>query len=136
MTAEAVRRGRWALGLTVVAVAWGLALIAGALLVPVYDGETTTSAGAVTTSSATLVGENGAGVLAAVGLPVVLALLVWLALHRKCTRASARAGTVAWWLVGLLLAFCLVSAFTIGVFVLPLALALAGAAALTPRGAA
>src|SRR4051812_36565823 len=132
--AETVRRGRWAFGLTALGVAWALALIPIAFLVPVYDGEISSSSGAVTSTSATLVAENGTGVLVAVALPLAFALLASLALHRKCTRASAGAGVAAWWLVGVLLVFCLLGAASIGVFVVPVALTLAGAAALTPRG--
>jgi hypothetical protein len=125
-------QGRWAFGLTVTATLWGLALVAGALVVPVYSGGTLDSSGAFHATSATLVAENGAAALAVAALPAVLALLVWLALHRKCSRGSAWAGPVAWTLVGVLGVFCLLGILTVGVFVMPIALALAGAAALTP----
>jgi len=123
-----VRRGRWAFGLTVAAFAWAVALVVGAVLVPVYDVEDSSSG----SSSATLVGENGLGVLLPVAFPVVVAAVVWVALHRKCSRGSRPAEVVAWVLVGVLLLGCMLAMLTIGIFVLPVAVLLAVAAVLTP----
>jgi len=126
-----LRRGRWAFGLTLTAFAWAAALVVGAVLLPVYSVED--SGGG--SSSATLVGENGLGVLLPVAFPALVAALVWYALHRKCSRGSRPAELVAWALVGVLLLGCLLAMLTIGIFVLPVALLLLLAAALTPSPA-
>jgi hypothetical protein len=104
--------------LVLLALAWGVALIAAALLVPVYG-------------SATLVAENGADVLIPVGIPAVVSAAVWVALHVKCSRGGRAPDLVAWLLIGLLGAFCLVAILSIGVFVLPVAALLAIGAAMT-----
>ena len=114
------RRGRLAFWATVAASLWGLALLTGAWLLPVYS------------SGSTLIEVNGPGVLVPVGVPALVAVLVGLALHRKCARGSRSSGYVAGVLVGLLVAFCVVSMFSIGVFVLPVAMLLTIAATLTP----
>lgn len=103
-------------------------------MVPVYSGERNASVSGLVRATSTLVGENGAGVLAAVALPAALTALVGLALHHKRSRASRSGGYVAWGLVGLLAAFSVLAMFSIGAFVLPVALLLAGAAILTPTG--
>jgi hypothetical protein len=124
--------GRWALGLTAAAFVWALALVAGAFFVPVYSvAEGGSDTGVVSTTS-TLVGENGLGVLLPVALPAAVVGLVWLALHRKCSRGSARSGRVAGGLIILLGTFCVLTGFSIGLFVLPTVLLLAGAATVTP----
>lgn len=132
------RRGKWAFGLTATAFAWAVALVIAAMSLPVYSGSRsdggTGGITTTTTTTTTLVGENGLGVLGVVVLPAVLTVLVWLALHRRCSRGSASSGWAAWGLVGLLWVFCLLAALSVGVFALPVALLLACAAALTPRG--
>jgi len=133
-------RGRWAFALTLAGFAWGVALVAGAFVVPVYSG-LSVSAGSsgeqVTHSySSTLVEENGFGVLIPVAIPLVLAALVWFALHRRCSRGSRWGGPIAWSLVAVLGLFSLVAVWTIGVFVLPVAVLLGIAASLTPVASA
>jgi hypothetical protein len=117
-----------AFGLTVGAFGWALALVLGAVVVPVYSGKS--SAGG--TSSATLVDENGLGVLVPVAIPALVAAVVWFALHRVCSRGSGAGLYVAWSLIAVMGLFSLLAAASIGMFVLPVALLLAGAAALTP----
>lgn len=126
------RRGLWAFWLTVTAFAWALGVVAAALVVPLYTGESSTVAGETVGTTSTLIDENGLGVLVPVALPAVLTLLVWLALHHKCSRGSRRSAEAAWWLVGVLGIFVLLAGFTIGMFVAPVALLLAAAAWLTP----
>jgi hypothetical protein len=65
-------------------------------------------------------------------LPVVLSVLVWLALH--VARRDGRRGARALGLTGatVLLCFSLLTGFTIGLFVLPGAIALTVAALMTP----
>jgi hypothetical protein len=115
-----MRSGRWAFALTAAAVAWCAMLVVAAFLVPVYN------------DGATLADDNGAAVALPVAIPAALALLTWLGLRHRCTRAS-RAGTLlAWISIALLAAFGLVGAASIGLFVLPAAVLLAAAASLTP----
>jgi hypothetical protein len=115
------RRSRWALGLSLFAVVWGVALIAAALLAPAYN------------DGSTLAQENGAWVLLPAAVPAALAGLAFAGLHRRCTDGSRRAGTAAWTAIGLLVAFGLVSILSIGIFALIPALLLALAATLTPQ---
>jgi hypothetical protein len=133
---EASGSGRAAFWLTLGALGWSVAVVVAAMVVPAYSGSGVTSTGATFTTSATLVGENGAGVLAVVTLPAVATLLVWGALHRYCSRGSAWARPAAWALIGLIGLLCLVGVMTIGIFLLPVAVLLGCAAARTPRASA
>jgi hypothetical protein len=123
--------------LTVLAVGWGAALLVAAIVFPAYSSSTASAPSGISapSASATLVQVNGLGVLLPVGLPALIAAVVWFALHRKCSRGSRASGYVAWTLVWLLIAFCLVAIASIGMFVVPVAALLAGATSLTPSGA-
>jgi len=127
-----LRRGRWAFGLTLAALLWALGLVLAAFVVPVYSGRQSSGSAPQMDTSATLIGENGLGALVPVGAPALVVLLVWSALHFRCARGGRSAGYVAWVLIGLLSAFCLLAMFSIGMFVLPVALLLAAAASHTP----
>ena len=124
----------WALGLTATAFAWALALVAAAFFVPVYEGQAAGSDSSSSTS-ATLIGENGLGVLVPVALPALVTALVWVALHHKRSHGSRNGGYVAWALIGLLSLFCLLAMLSIGSLVLPVAVLLACAARVTPLAA-
>lgn len=132
--AASVRRAPLAFWLAAAAFAWSLALIAAAFAVPVYRGTIATSHGGLSSTSATLVALNGPLVLVPVCVPVVLTVLIWLALHRKCARQSRVASLAASAGIALLAAFNVVALFTIGVFVLPVTLLLAWSASLTRPG--
>jgi hypothetical protein len=114
-------RGRRAFVLTLLAFAWSTGLLVAALYAPEYG-------------STTLVQENGSGVLIPVGIPAVISAAVWLALWCRCTRGGAVSGVVAWTCVSLLGLFCLIALASIGLFVMPVAVLLAGATSLTPLG--
>lgn len=114
-------RGHRAFVLTASAFVWSIGLLAAALLAPAYG-------------SATLVDENGSWVLVVVAVPAVISTLVWLALWRKCTRGASVSGVMAWTCVSLLAVFCLIALASIGMFVIPVAVLLAWAAAVTPSG--
>jgi hypothetical protein len=122
------------------ALAWSVALVVGALVVPVYGGGQSVASGSgpirSVAVSSTLVAVNGPWVLIPIAIPVVVTLLVWIALHRKCSRGSSTASFLAWVMVGLLSVFCLVEAFTIGFFIVPVAALLAYATSRTPLGTA
>jgi hypothetical protein len=126
-------RGRWAFALTVASFVWGLALVGAAFVVPVYSVEEGGGSGEAVTTTSTLVDVNGLGVLVPVALPAAIVVLVWFALHGKCSRGTSRSGGIAWVLIGFLATFCLLAAFSIGMFVVPVALLLAAAAAFTPH---
>jgi Mn2+/Fe2+ NRAMP family transporter len=81
--------------------------------------------------AATLIDENGARVLLVLAVPLVLTLLVCLALGREGARGTRRRRRTAWTLIGVLACFGVVTGFSIGLFVLPIAAMLAGAASLT-----
>jgi hypothetical protein len=112
-------RARWALGLSLFAVAWGLALVAAAFLAPSYS------------DGSTLAQENGAWVAIPTAVPAFLATVALVALHRRCTNGSRRATTTAWAAIALLIAFAVVAILSIGPFALVPAIALAIAANLT-----
>jgi hypothetical protein len=113
------RRSRWALGLSISAVAWGVALVAAAVLVPAYS------------DGSTLAQENGAWVLVPAAVPAALAGIAFAGLHRRCTDGSRPASAAAWTAIVLLVAFGIVSILSIGIFALIPALLLAFAASLT-----
>jgi uncharacterized membrane protein len=127
-------RGRVAFGLTTLACAWLVCLVPAAAIVPVYSGETSTSAGEVSRSSATLLAENGSWVLWLMAVPALLGLIAWIGLHRKCSGRGRRDATLAWFPISVLLAFSIIGGFSVGIFVLPAAVALVVAGALTPDG--
>lgn len=128
------REGRLAFALTVAAVGWSLALVAAAFLAPVYSGAESSTFGGTTSTTATLVGVNGFWVIAPVSVPLVLALLAWAGLRRRCSSGS-RAGTLlAWVAVSVLALFAVVAGLSIGPYVLPAVLLLAAGARATPLG--
>jgi hypothetical protein len=102
-----------------------------------YSSETASSPSGASAAAAslTLVQVNGLRVLIPVAVPAFVAGLVWVALHRKCSRGGRASGYLAWSLVWMLFAFCLVAILSIGWFVIPVAGLLALAASLTPSGA-
>ncbi len=120
-------RGRWAPGrralvLTASALLWSVGLLVAALVVPV-------------SGSATLVDQNGSGILLVIAIPAVVSALAWIALWRKCARGGRVSGYVAWTCVWVLSGFCVLAILSIGVFVAPAAVLLALAAKGTPSGA-
>jgi hypothetical protein len=102
--------------LPTLAVLWTAALIPLAFLVPAYQGESASSTGASTHTTATLVGINGVWIVWLLCVPLVLAGIAWLALRR-----GSRA---AWIPIGVFCAFAIVSAASVGMWLLPPALAL------------
>jgi hypothetical protein len=121
-----------------VAAVWSVGLLIVAVTVPFYRSTSVTSSATyaspsphepapqqiVTTSSATLVAENGTQVLAVVAIPALAVLAVGLSLRHRWEKAKPGAGPVAWTVVSLLGAFTLVAMFSIGIFVLPVSAAL------------
>lgn len=104
--------GRRAFWLTVAALAWALGLFV--------------------VGAATLTNDNGVRILAPLAVPAVLTVLAWIALHHQGAHHSRAARRAAWIAIGLLVLFSLLTGFSIGLFVLPTAVLLIAAAALTP----
>jgi hypothetical protein len=102
-----------------IALVWGTGLVIGAVLVPVYQ---LSRSGTVTEGPATLVGVNGWGVLLVAGAPLAAAVATGFALWRH--RGRPGAGVLAWAVTGLLACVNLLAMLSIGVFVLPVTLAL------------
>ena len=116
-----LRRGEWVA--LAVALFWSAALLVAAPLAPAYQSTTETSSGTVTHGSATLVNENGTGVLLIIGVPLVVTVIVGHALWRRGARCGA--GPIAWTFTGLLAGFNLVAMLSIGAFIIPVTACLA-----------
>jgi hypothetical protein len=112
-----------------IAALWSVGLLVAALTVPVYERVTLTASGSME-SSATLVDENGGWVLMVVAIPLVVVAGIALALERRRRVGRSGAGPFAWATCVVLLLFCLITGFSIGLFVLPIALTLVAACAL------
>jgi hypothetical protein len=108
------------------------ALVPTAFFAPLYSGESSDSAGAVTHTTGTLVGVNGPWIAGLMSVPLLLALVTWAGLRLRCSRGSVLASRVAWTAVILLWAFTVVGMLSIGLLVLPSALLLVVAAKTTP----
>ena len=77
VSARVIRR-RWVLAvrLLIAAIVWSAGLVIAALVVPVYNGQTTTNADGVTLTTATLVQVHGAKALIIVVIPLLVSLAV------------------------------------------------------------
>jgi hypothetical protein len=128
-------RGRVAFGLGASAVGWSLLLVASAFFFPAYQGETCGAGGCASTSS-TLFAENGWWVVALLAALAAVAVAGFYALHLVCSRGSKRAGAVATSCAVVVVLFAMVSAASIGLLVLPVALLLVASAMLTPQARA
>jgi hypothetical protein len=128
-------RGRVAFGLGASAVGWALLLVASAFFFPAYSGETCGTGGCTLTSS-TLFAENGwlpVGILVGIA---AFAAVGFYALHVVCSRGSERAARIATSSAVVVFAVAIVSATSIGLLVVPVALLLVASAVLTPRARA
>lgn len=101
---------------------WAAGLIMAAVLVPVYQSSNVSSSGSGTSTSATLVAVNGWGVLLVAGAPLAATLVTWYALRWR--RGRQGAGLLAWVVIGLLVGFNVLAMLSIGVFLIPVTLAL------------
>lgn len=108
-----------------------LAWAAGAFFAfgPAYQGESVAPAppgelgGEVTRHSATLIEANGLYVIALLLVPVLLTGVALLSL-RLTTKSQVARKVLLWGAAFVLLGFCVVAIFSIGVFYLPAAFAL------------
>jgi hypothetical protein len=118
-------RARWVtLG---VALLWSVGLLVATALAPAYETVTETSSGTVTRGTATLVEQNGFGVLLTMAVPLFVTVIVGWALWRRGARRGA--GPIAWTLTGVLACLNLLAMLSVGVFVLPVTACLVAACA-------
>jgi hypothetical protein len=133
------RDGRLAFGLATAAVAWGALLILAALVAPSYSGEGCTAIpnGRVDCGhhTQTFAEVNGAHALWLLALPLAFAALAWLVLHAKCSRGLRGASEAAMILAFGIVWFSILASFSIGLYVLPMAVLVFAAARRTPYGA-
>jgi hypothetical protein len=121
------RFGRLERASLALALMWATGLIVAAMLVPVYQSSTVSGSGTMIAGPATLVGVNGWGALLVAGAPLAAAAVTGGALWRRGRLQGA--GVLAWVITGLLVCFNLLAMLSIGVFVLPVTLALVVACA-------
>jgi hypothetical protein len=105
-----------------IALALGAGLVIAALLAPVYQSLSVSSSGIAASGSATLVDVNGWGALLIAGVPLAAAVVAGYGLWRRAGRPGA--GVLAWTVTGLLACFTSLAMATIGLFVVPVTVAL------------
>lgn len=129
----AERRWRLAVRLTVAAAVWALGLLLAAVLVPAYDGQTTSPAtGTTTVTRLTLVQSKGLWAVGLVLVPLLAAGLVAAALAARRRNDAGWSRPVAWGVVGVLAVVCLLGITSVGAFMAPVAVALALGVRLAP----
>ncbi len=117
----------WALG---IAVAWSAALIVSAFVAPWGTSVTATVTGGdqatetVVTTTSTLVGHEGLGVLIPVSIPLVFSLGCTWALLRYRRSPSRTLGRFAWVLAASMALFAVLALMSIGIFIVPTTIAL------------
>jgi len=116
----ALRRGRASFGFTMVAVAYSVALLVWVAAVPSIQGET-------------LLEYGGPWSLAITIQPLLVSLLMWALLRRRCTTGSQAASTAAWTVGGMYLGWSVVGALSLAGGAFPAAMLLLIAAVLAPR---
>jgi hypothetical protein len=112
---------------------WSLGVLVAALIAPVYSSVGSSSSGAFSQSHSTLAEENGLWVLLPMATPLLVTLILAALLHARQKRGQSGAGTFGWLITGLLGAFALISLASVGVFVVPVAVALVVACAASTR---
>ena len=120
------RTGRTTTTLLVVAGLWAVGLPIAASLLPAYSTGSGASSG-----RQTLLQVNGEWVVVVLCLPLLAVGVVTLALRQR-RRGRSGAGRVAWVVTGVLGVASLVAILSVGVFVAPVFLLLAGACAGDP----
>jgi hypothetical protein len=125
-------RGWLAFGLAASAVGWALALVAASFAAPAYQGAECGRGDGCTSSSATLFAVNGWWVVELLCGVVLVAVLAFWALHRRCATESRTAANVATSCIVVLAAFSWLTGFSIGLFVFPVAVLLTASALLVP----
>ena len=111
--------GRASFGLTVAAIIYSVALLAWVVAIPGIDGQT-------------LLEYGGPASLAITVQPLLVSLLMWTLLRRRCTTGSRLASSAAWAIGGSYLAWSVLAALSLAAGALPASLLLLIAAMLTP----
>ena len=125
------RNDRWK-WLTLAAAVWSVVLIV--LACTVHDRGSASDPAQIF-HSYTLVQDVGPGILVLVAAPVAITLALARVLHLKTTRRSYRAERAALWVAGLSLLWCLPALVVEGLWVLPVPVLIAAAAATAPLAA-
>ncbi len=128
---RAERRWLWAVRMTAAAAVWSFGLLLAALLIPAYDGETT-SQGVATLTRQTLVENQGGWALAVVAVPVIAAGVVAAGLVQRRRHDAGWAAPAAWSAIGILVLVALLAITSVGAFMVPAAGLLALAVRLAP----
>lgn len=119
-----VRGRRWNVVAVIVAAVTG----AGVTLLPIVSTSITDSSGVTTSSRSSLLGNEGAGVLLVVAIPVLVIVAPLL------VRALRRVRVARQVVVGLLVVMLFLGIMSIGVFFLPTLVFMILSVAATPRG--
>jgi len=131
VTQHAIETRRTARGATTAigfAALWSVGLLVAAVTAPAYERETGTTSGEVARGSATFLEVNGRWGLLVAAIPLLATILVgWLLRGGRSNRAAVRAG---WVVTGALTVLSLLAMLSVGVYFLPVALALGIACAL------
>jgi hypothetical protein len=122
------RLPNWA-WLDLAALAWGLLLV---LLAFTDHDRGSTSDPDQAFHHYTLVHDQGVGIIAFVGIPAAVSLVLLGLLYRKSTRGSYWVDRLAWTLAGLSCVACLVGLVIEGLVVVPAAVLTVWAVAITP----
>jgi hypothetical protein len=113
-------RSRWAAGLSIAAVVWCAALVVAVFVVPAYN------------DGSPLAHENSAWIALPAAIPALLSGLAVFGLRLRHTRAAGSGTACTCTAVVLLLAFGIVTMWSIGLLAVIPALLLTVAAVLTP----
>jgi hypothetical protein len=114
-----------------VALIWSAALPVTGLTAPVYNTEMESPSGTVARGTDTLVGVNGSGVLAALTVPLMVSIVVAALLILRFPGALV----IAWTMTAALGALTALAMLSIGIYLLPVAVALVVACAAEPAPA-
>jgi lysylphosphatidylglycerol synthetase-like protein (DUF2156 family) len=110
-----------AFGLSVVAIVYSVALLAAITAIPADDGQT-------------LLEYGGPWSLAIFAQPLLVSVLMWHLLRRRCHNGSRHATRAAWVIATIYLIYSVLGGFSIAAGGLPAALLLFLALATTPPG--
>jgi hypothetical protein len=115
----AVRRGQASFGFTAAAVIYSVALLFWVVAVPAVDGQT-------------LLEYGGPLSLAITAQPLLVSLIMWALLRRRCTTGDRVATNAARAIAGTYLAWSVLGALSLAAGAFPAAVLLLVAATLTP----
>lgn len=112
-----------------VALVWSVALPIAGFTFPMYSVEVASSSGTITHGSDTLVGVNGPQVVMILLVPLLVSVVVTAALLMRRIRGAI---VLAWTMTAALVGLTALALLSIGIFVLPVPVALLIACAAEP----